>query len=106
MDNASVTRKLEVDKEANDLVKEALESRSTVTFNGDDVKISMNAEDKERNEYAADRKKAIHNALNEVNAELGIKDDKKGITKDSKNTTLAKKDSTTISKDNKKTDQQ
>ena len=106
MDNASVTRKLEVDKEANDLVKEALESRSTVTFNGDDVKISMNAEDKERNEYAADRKKAIQNALNEVNAELGIKDDKKSITKDSKNTTLAKKDSTTISKDNKKTDQQ
>lgn len=63
MDNLSVSRKVAVDKEANDLVKEALESRSSVNFNGDDVSITVNADDKERNDYANDRKQAIHNAL-------------------------------------------
>jgi hypothetical protein len=59
------------------MVKEALETRSSLKFDGSDVNIKSNPEDVERNEYENDRKAAVHNALNDINTELGIKNEPK-----------------------------
>ena len=61
-------------KKADAMVAEALDSRSQINFDGKDISIKMDSLDEERNNEEKQRKAAIHNALMDVNKELGIKE--------------------------------
>jgi hypothetical protein len=63
-------------KKAAAIESEALDSRSMINFDGKDISIKMNSFDEERNADEKQRKAAIHDALTDINSELGIKEQK------------------------------
>lgn len=80
MDALSDDDKRATNKKAAAMVADALDSRSQINFDGKDISIKMNSLDEERNNDEKERKAAIHNALHEINTELGIKENKTNST--------------------------
>ena len=81
--------KIKANKKADSMVAEALDSRSMISYDGKEINVETNALDEERNNEEKARKAAIHNALVDVNKELGIKEkpkeqEKKEIKKEKK----------------------
>lgn len=58
---------------AQELVDGALNSKSILSFSGSDVNVSSVDGNLESKQIESDNKKAIHEALNQVNEDLGIK---------------------------------
>ena len=64
------------------MIDGALNSRSIVNFKGSEIDVDSSDLNKENDVIAKENKKAIHDALNEVETDLGIK--KKEEPKDAK----------------------
>jgi hypothetical protein len=63
----------ETDKMAQELIDGALNSKSIINFNGGDLNVDSSDLNKDNDVIAKENKKAIHEALNEVETDLGIK---------------------------------
>lgn len=59
-----------VSKAAAAMTSEALGTRSQVSFDGNDIKLAVNAEDEEAFQSERDRKTAIKGALSDIESEL------------------------------------
>ena len=63
----------QTDKMAQELIDGALNSKSIISFSGSEVSVDSSDLKKQNEVIAKENKRAIHEALNEVETDLGIK---------------------------------
>ena len=60
-----------------ELTASAMNSKFQIDFNGHDISLKQSDEEKEQEDFEKNNKAAVHQALTDINNELGIKTEEK-----------------------------